>query len=192
MRASADRNFYNYVSNSPYNLVDPFGLYEEDVHGDLTVCLAKHAGFSDSDARRLGAVNQGVDERWTTSPYRSEQARRDWHFTTPERRADLRQAALEGTVDALGMYLHALQDSYSHAGYNPDYGHLRDLSEPDKTYNDPEKANRMARDTYNAIREWLEAQTGNHVPDHWNKIAGQVDRFNRARTAHEKKKALCQ
>src|SRR5207237_3921642 len=154
------------------------------------VCLAKRAGFPDSAARALGAANQGVDDRWATSPYRSEQARQEWHFTTPERRADLRQAAFEGIVDELGMYLHALQDSYSHAGYKPDYGHLRDLSEPDNTYNDPEKANRMARDTYNAIREWMEAKTGIRQPDQWSDLAKQVARFNRARPAHEKQTAF--
>ncbi len=191
LRAGVDRNYYSYVSNTPLNLVDPFGLYEEDVHRDLTVCLAKHAGFSDSAANWLGAVNQGVDERRTTSPYYSEQARQNWHFTTPERRAELRGAALEGSVDAMGMYLHALQDFYAHAEFGPERGHLFQGHGPDKTYNDPEKANKMAKDTYNAIREWMEAKTGVHVPDQWDELRDQVDRFNRARTSHKKKEVLC-
>lgn len=61
---------------------------------------------------------------------------------------------------------------------------------PDKTYNDPEKANRMARDTYNRIRQYLQVTTGQAVPDHWDQIREQVDKFNRARTAHEKRKIL--
>jgi hypothetical protein len=192
LRASGDQNYYGYVSNSPLGLVDPFGLYESDVHRDLTACLAKKAGLSTSAANFLGAVNQGVDDRRTMSPFNSEQSRRDWHFTTPSRRADLRQAALGGSLDALGMYLHALQDSYSHAGFDPDFGHLMAGSDPDKTYLDPDKANAMARDTYDAIRRWMEVKTGLPQPDDWDNLAGMVDRFNRARTSHEKKKLLCQ
>jgi RHS repeat-associated protein len=192
LRAGADRNFYNYVSNTPLNMIDPFGLYEEDVHRDLTVCLAKHAGFSDSAAQRLGAADQGVDDRRTTSPFSDEGARRDWHFTTPGRRADLRQQAMGGSVDSLGQYLHALQDSYSHAGYEPDWGHIRDWHGPDKTYNDPDKANQMARDTYDAIRQYIQSITGMPVPDEWDDIADRVNNFNRARSANDKKKYLCQ
>lgn len=61
----------------------------------------------------------------------------------------------------------------------------------DKTYNDPEKANRMARDTYNRLRQYLQVTTGQSVPDRWDQLREQVDRFNRARTAHQKKKVLC-
>ncbi|MFQ5991852.1 MAG: hypothetical protein ACE5NA_05385, partial [Nitrospiraceae bacterium] len=98
---------------------------------------------------------------------------------------------LGGSVDSLAEYLHTLQDSYSHAGFHPDVGHLLEMHGPDKTYNDPEKANRMARDTYNAIRKWMEAKIGVPVPDEWADIRDRVDRFNRARTAQEKKKGLC-
>jgi len=61
---------------------------------------------------------------------------------------------------------------------------------PNKTYNDPEKANRMGHDTYNRIRQYLQVTTGQAVPDHWDQIREQVDQFNRARTAHEKRKIL--
>ena len=98
-------------------------------------------------------------------------------------------ASLEGGVAELGMYLHALQDSYAHEDYGPVRGHAP-WHAPDKTYNDPQKANRMARDTYDSIRKWMEAKTGIPVPDQWEELRDQVDRFNRARTAHEKRKAL--
>ncbi|HZY30750.1 MAG TPA: RHS repeat-associated core domain-containing protein, partial [Candidatus Methylomirabilis sp.] len=187
----ADLNLYTYVSNAPLNAVDPFGLYEEDVHRDLTFCLAKHAGFSAAGARRIAASNQGTDDNPETSPFAGRDARRDWHFTTEARRTELWQRALDGNLDHLGQYLHALQDSYSHEGYPPWRGHLFRGHRPDKTYNDPEKASRMARDTYNRIRQYLQVTTGQAVPDHWDQIREHVDRFNRARTTHEKKKALC-
>jgi RHS repeat-associated protein len=185
-----DLNLYAYVSNSPLNAVDPFGLYEEDVHRDLTYFLARKSGFPNLAAQRIAASNQGTDDNAATSPFASTEARRDWHFTTPERRAELWQRALDGNLDRLGQYLHVLQDSYSHEGYPAWRGHLFSGHEPDKTYNDPQKANRMARDTYNRLREYLQRTTGQAVPDHWERIRDQVDRFNRARTAHEKKKIL--
>ena len=189
--AGTDLNLYTYVSNSPLNAVDPFGLYEEDVHHDLTYFLARKAGFAVSAAQRLAASNQGIDDSSGSCPVVcGEEARRDWHFTTQERRAELWQGALDGSTDALGRYLHALQDSYSHEGFGPRVGHARAGKAPDKTYNDPEKANRMARDTYNFLREYLQRITGRPVPDHWERIRDQVDRFNRARTASEKKKIL--
>ena len=187
----SDLNLYTYVSNSPLNAVDPFGLYEEDVHRDLTFCLAKHAGFPAAGARRIAASNQGTDDNPETSPFASVRAQRDWHFTTEARRADLWQRALDGNLDQLGQYLHALQDSYSHEGFRPGVGHFFAGHKPDKTYSDPEKANRMARDTYNHVRQYLQVTTGQPMPDHWDQIRGQVDRFNRARTAHEKRKILC-
>ena len=187
----ADLNLYTYVSNSPLNAVDPFGLYEEDVHRDLTFCLARSAGYSSSAARRIAAADQGTDGNPGTSPYAGPQAARDWHFTTEARRADLWQRALDGNLDHLGQYLHALQDSYSHEGFGPWLGHSYLLSLPDKTYRNPEKANRMARDTYSRLRQYLQVTTGQSVPDHWDQIREQVDRFNRVRTAHEKRKTLC-
>ncbi|MBI4380399.1 MAG: hypothetical protein HY574_04325, partial [candidate division NC10 bacterium] len=188
----ADLNLYTYVSNSPLNAVDPFGLYEEDVHRDLTYCLAARTGFSQSAARRIAASNQGTDDNPATSPiYGGRQALRDYHFTTEARRADLFSRAVEGrNLDVLGQYLHAFQDSYSHEGLTPGKHLLRGHA-PDKTYNDPEKANQMARDSYNRLRQYLQVTTGQSVPDHWDQLREQVDRFNRARTAHQKKKVLC-
>jgi RHS repeat-associated protein len=187
----ADLNLYTYVLNSPLNAVDPFGLYEEDVHRDLTFCLARTAGYSSSASRRIAASNQETDDNPETSPFAGREARRDWHFTTEARRTDLWQRALDGNLDQLGQYLHALQDSYSHERYPPWRGHLFQGHRPDKTYNDPERANRMARDTYNHLRQYLQVTTGQSVPDHWDQIREHVDRFNRARTAHEKRKTLC-
>lgn len=190
IRASSMHNFYAYAANSPLGLLDPFGLYEEDVHRDLTYCLARHAGLSASAANGIASADQGVDDDWWTGPISGGYgARRNYHFTTPSRRADMWGVALEGGVAELGMYLHALQDSYAHEDYGPVRGHAP-WHAPDKTYTDPQKANRMARDTYDSIRKWMEARTGISVPDQWEEVRNQVDRFNRARTVHEKRKGL--
>jgi RHS repeat-associated protein len=185
--SGSDHNLYTYVSSSPLSAVDPFGLYNDDVHLNLTYCLARHAGFSVVQAGRVAARNLLIDYDPETAPVtpRNVQARRDWHFTTPERRVELWSIAIEGTLEDLGNYMHALQDSYSHAGFEPPLGHVH-TPLPDITAADPQRANRMARDTYNHLRIWLETQTGQQSPDRFDQIRDQVDRFNRAWTAGAK------
>lgn len=90
-------------------------------------------------------------------------------------------------LDALGVYLHAQQDSYSHAGYGPALGHLLDGHAPDKTYNDIAKANAMALDTYQRLAKASSLLRGTSSPMSYNGfIASQVNAFNAARTLREK------
>lgn len=101
-----------------------------------------------------------------------------------------------GKAGDLGGYLHALQDSYSHAGFGPTWGHASQGHAPDKTYNDPKKANVMARASYDAIigskgtfmyhgqnMAWRPATP-------WNAIKGAVNDFNSAKTKAGKDAAL--
>jgi RHS repeat-associated protein len=124
-------NKYRYALNNPLRYVDPNGLYEEDVHRDLTVALAMAAGISASIATRIGSANQGVDDNPATSPMglspfgQAVQIREDFHFTSQARRVDLYSAFEEsGRPEDLGIFFHAQQDSYSHAGFGPRFGHL--------------------------------------------------------------------
>ena len=61
-------NRFSYVSNRPTVMVDPYGLYGEDVHRGLTYFLARGAGFDRSEAQRLGELSQSVDEDPETKP----------------------------------------------------------------------------------------------------------------------------
>jgi RHS repeat-associated protein len=185
-------NRYAYVSNSPLNAVDPFGLYEEDVHLHLTYFLARKAGFATWAAATIAAGDQGQDDNPQLSAMGlfNFQQRRDYHFTSEEQRTKLWQASLNGDLIALGQYFHALQDSYSHEGFGWFWGHLFRGHKPDKTYNDPEKANEMARDTYYRVRQWLQQFCAEEIPDNWDQIRDQVDRFNRTRGLKEKLKIL--
>lgn len=87
--------------------------------------------------------------------------------------------------------MHADQDSYSHEGYGYLTGHASAGTAPDKTYNDPAKADRMAVDTYNrlvAAANRMTADPGSRVA--YNKIARLVGDFNRARTSEYKSRVL--
>ncbi len=102
---------YAYVSNSPVNMLDPFGLYEEDLHRDLGYCLGRRAGYPDWLARAVADADQAIDDNPETSPMYplGIEARRLWHFTTRERRAELWARALDGGPEALGQFPHALR-----------------------------------------------------------------------------------
>lgn len=52
-------------------MVDPFGLYEVDVHYYLTYYLAKMTGcFTDAEAKEIAEGDQGTDEDPRTLPTR--------------------------------------------------------------------------------------------------------------------------
>ncbi|MGB7925160.1 MAG: RHS repeat-associated core domain-containing protein, partial [Pyrinomonadaceae bacterium] len=68
-------NMYGFVSNDPVSQIDPFGLYEEDVHYYLTYFLARQAGcFSPKEATWVAEGNQGADEHKAYAP-----AQGIWH-----------------------------------------------------------------------------------------------------------------
>ena len=52
---------------------------------------------------------------------------------------------------SLGVYLHALQDSYAHRGFGAFFGHIFRGHGPDKTYKNIDKAMEMAEATYNTL-----------------------------------------
>jgi RHS repeat-associated protein len=183
-------NRYAYALNNPYRYLDPDGRYERDVHYSLTYYLAVKAGFNRNQATQIASANQGVDESSVTGPFVGREARRDYHFVTPERLNQMLQAAYTtGDLSLLGQFLHAFQDTYSHAGYGPTIGHLLAGTAPDKTYNDVEKANRMADGTYQHMLNFLQ-KLGVTTTSNWADVRDRVDQFNRTRTITEKEKIL--
>jgi RHS repeat-associated protein len=215
-------NMYEYSLNNPLRYTDPTGRYEEDVHRDLTTALAYAAGFSMSEATTIGNRDQRVDDDPVTNPEQYDingpgyRARRDYHFTTEERRNELwnafsiggEAAAIDATdpafwdphgthnyrakaIDGLGVYMHPEQDSFAHAGYGPRLGHLLAGHAPDKTYNNVKKADAMALDSYNRLTQAGSILKTSSLPVAFNGyIAAQVHSFNGARNMSDKREYL--
>lgn len=190
-------NKYRYALNNPLRYVDRNGLYEEDVHRDVTMALALAAGISQPVAARIGRADQWVDDNPATNPtqvFGGEEPRALFHFTTAQRRGEM-YAAFDrsGSPEDFGTFLHAEQDSYSHAGYGPATGHLLAGHAPDKTYNDPEKADRMALDTYTRLTSAAPKLPGaTYKPLSWNVVSPLAQAFDRARSPEEKARILQQ
>jgi len=67
---------------------------------------------------------------------------------------------------------------------------------PDKTYNDPAKADKMARETFEKMivaKEFLNPEYGaNRASAKWDDIRPLVEKFNRAKKDSDKEKILRQ
>jgi RHS repeat-associated protein len=194
-------NRYAYVLNNPLRYVDRSGLYEEDVHRDLTFALALAAGIAEPLATRIAAADQGVDDNPRTSPMGMSPAgeavriREAFHFTSAERRGELYDRfESTGSPEQLGIFFHAQQDSYSHAGYGPRAGHLADGHAPDKTFTDPAKSDRMADNTFSLLLVAASRLTngGQYSPMSVQQVRTFSTSFNRARTAEQKRAILNQ
>lgn len=61
-------NPYLYVGNNPLNKVDPYGLYQTDMHYYMTYFLAITAGIDSDNARRIALATQFVDVNEYTAP----------------------------------------------------------------------------------------------------------------------------
>lgn len=115
-------NRYTYVFNNPLRYVDPTGNYGEDVHRDLIFALALAVGFDTKAAGRISAEDQLVDED-ARGPHDPASilngSLENFHFTSAERPTALWDSFQKsGSEGDLGTYLHTLQDSYSHRGFD--------------------------------------------------------------------------
>jgi RHS repeat-associated protein len=179
-------NKYRYALNNPLRYIDRDGLYEEDVHKDLTTVLALAAGFSRETATAIGAATQWVDDDPRTDPTAlanalNEQMRANYHFTSAGRRTAMWVGFERArSITAIGEYLHALQDSYSHLGYGARYGHASAGKAPDRTTNDPAKADRMAEATYRKLLAARGTLAATSEPIPYQRIQELVVKFNRA------------
>ena len=196
-------NKYRYALNNPLRYIDPNGRYEKDVHYGLTLALALASGINNATAKKIAAADQGMDDNPATSPIRlvgGTQARSLYHFTTAERRTELWTAfETTGTAETLGTFFHAQQDSHSHEGFGPRLGQSWPPwtgTAPDKTYNDPAKADKMARETFEKMivaKEFLNPEYGaNRASAKWDDIRPLVEKFNRAKKDSDKEKILRQ
>ncbi|MFH0921132.1 MAG: RHS repeat-associated core domain-containing protein [Fibrobacterota bacterium] len=195
-------NGYSYALNNPLRYVDASGQYEKDVHLNLTVFLAEQAGFDGAQAFSIALYNQFTDVDPETAPIQYDvNAREDYHFVNSERYSELFNTAKETLDDKdIGQFMHAHQDSYSHEGYQATFGHLFSGHKPDKTYDDPQKANNMAFTSFMLLRYFKFLKEDNDSKDVkkflvdsvkiWDDVKGTVDNFNNAKDNDEKKRTL--
>ena len=81
----------------------------------------------------------------------------------------------------LGRYLHYLQDTFAHAGFDSAYyGHGLDLHYPDKTDSDVNKTVRMAVSTWYALRDYARAKKCDCLRDWPDASWSQVRQFAQA------------
>jgi RHS repeat-associated protein len=189
LRAPHSLNRYAYSLNSPTRLTDPSGLFHEDFHYLATMVIAEAAGYPQPLAQMLAENTQAVDDRFFSSPFTGIVfgSLATSHFVTPEQLQALEAHASQvvppsaatsawtwgNEALAVGRYLHALQDSFSHTtddgepipafggwfplrlGSNtfviPILGHMLLGTSPDDTARRPDVAVAAARATYEAL-----------------------------------------
>ncbi|MFH1410264.1 MAG: DUF6765 family protein, partial [Patescibacteria group bacterium] len=195
-------NMYSYVQNNPVRYTDPTGMYEEDVHYDLTYVLAVVAGLPQNTAEIIASADQNMDVNPGTAPANYDTASGSvdmirnfvsgttakYHFQPrSEANALVLSSIEEKSAEKFGSALHTYQDSYSHEDYILFANHAIAGHQPDKTYNDPNKANEMAKNTFYHIRNFL-LNTGEidltpvqfHMQsdEMWGKISSDVNVYN--------------
>ncbi|NBV07449.1 MAG: hypothetical protein EBS06_09505, partial [Proteobacteria bacterium] len=169
--------------------------YQEDVHDNLTRFLAKKVGFPIEYANAIADADQGTDENKNTEPFASVEARENYHFTTEQRREEMKKLAYEtNDIRLFGEYLHALQDSYSHQLYNIPFeenlGHIYATSLPDKTYMRPDLANQMSFHTFIELQNFSK-HIGNYSGGAaWSDLKSTVNDFNLSKTLEQKYEIL--
>ena len=111
-------NLYSYCGNNPLVYVDSTGLYSTAIHYNVTYALAKLAGFTPGEAKRIATACAAVD----TSPYSNSRST-SWskifvHFPDSTLESIARMNATNAAnLEELGFNLHIIQDSFSHGGY---------------------------------------------------------------------------
>lgn len=181
-------NQFRYVGNNPVNRIDPLGLYEIDVHYYLTYYLALRTGcFSAQGARDIAEGDQQTDEKSEYSPGgRKKYQNIHYHVLGGDHQENLEslwQKANEGggNCEWLGRYLHFLQDTFSHLGFDDsNFGHSPlNTRNPgthatDKTDEDFAKSQNMVTATWMTLRGFAEIHgckcNRQWTPDMWPTI----------------------
>lgn len=149
--------------------------YNADVHFDLTYILALKSGFSAADAEKIAKCNQGTDDDQSTvatarGVLSKTSANFRYHFVKKATLSDLWHKKIKTSTNLcnLGVFLHALQDNFSHRDYL-ERGEHGISYDPDYTHKDTAKARRMAYNTYRILLFYRWYQNNKQL-----KLGGQV------------------
>lgn len=127
--------------------------YYKDTHYLLTYMIARDAGYTQEQAARIATVAQAVDDSAATEPVQGAYliptetayaARADfhafplsetlWEQQVPPQLTNLWKLGI--TTMNPGVFVHALQDRYSHYGFAAAWGHWNPLYKPFGYYTD--------------------------------------------------------
>jgi len=197
--SGGEAGLYRVLGRSPTSLVDPLGLYDLDIHFYAVYFLSRLVGFDVKAANVIAWSSQYVDDSSEGKP--APENWRDWrgmvnpftarvaalHFPAPPyslteensvyARAGARLAIRSHQLVRIGISLHTLADSFSHAGFElphdsrnertgsirPNKGHADAAMgghEPDLPYLHQEKARRMIGSLVTFLSEAYEALRG--------------------------------
>jgi hypothetical protein len=138
--------------------------YEFPVHFTFTMWVAETAGFPQSDAFDIAKFDQATDDDPRTQPLwgldgLGQTRRADYHFPGRTRLAEMERlaqrcpsrAATPDQFKRVGQYLHALEDTYAHHGYDAAVGHLFSGHTADKPWSHPAEFVAMAEAKFKAL-----------------------------------------
>ena len=162
------------------SMAPPIRAYDENVHLDLTAFLLGRAGLKMESAMILAKADNDVDTLHSAVGLTPEYLvnRVMYHFVDPSQLAKLRNAAMRTcSVEDMGEFLHAFEDSYSHSGLGPILGQVM---KPNADQVAPyfEKALTMAKDKFSVaiqIHDNCSSFVAVGVPPQtWDQIASRV------------------
>lgn len=175
--------------------------YQRQYHYYLTYLLADFCGLTDADV--IAWADHTTDVYPGCSPGAGPQEwlnpskitdRRIFHFPVVKRSrevvrdsANARQlldaAFGESTPDSVffGLALHPYQDSWSHEGYGPVFGHATHGTRPDLPYLDLPRAIEMAEATWKTLDRWSVRTSGSACKISWSKIAPLIESLSAKR-----------
>ena len=166
-------NIYSYVQNNPVTHTDPTGMFDPDIHEEITRLAAGSAGIKNSSflADVISWTNTTDAMNWNTPAQHFDglrsQAQINSNFT-----GYVNSEISKGSIEGISNGLHAIQDFYSHSNYVEIYLSIHPDSKPGDipVYTDAIKGDdsklkgALAKDLHTGTFELKEKAVGSKDP----------------------------